>query len=129
MYPTTMRTEVLTRTSPPSNFKRKREPPETSKEGGSGAPDKPKRKRVERPKVAIANDDKKKPRKSVGTEPEDAAPTLRKPRLKKRIQRSHSSDESCSGDEVDSERECDIRYCVAHLTCVQISLSPGYALE
>ncbi|KAJ7866381.1 hypothetical protein B0H14DRAFT_2732853 [Mycena olivaceomarginata] len=103
MYPTTMRTEVLTRTSPPSNFKRKREPPETSKEGGSGAPDKPKRKRVERPKVAIANDDKKKPRKSVGTEPEDAAPTLRKPRLKKRIQRSHSSDESCSGDEVDSE--------------------------
>ncbi|KAJ7801198.1 hypothetical protein B0H14DRAFT_2897045 [Mycena olivaceomarginata] len=103
MYPTTMRTEVLTRTSLPSNFKRKREPPETSKEGGSGAPDKPKRKRVERPKVAIANDDKKKPRKSVGTEPEDAAPTLRKPRLKKRIQCSHSSDESCSGDEVDSE--------------------------
>ncbi|KAJ7303796.1 hypothetical protein DFH08DRAFT_903539 [Mycena albidolilacea] len=91
MYPTTMRTE------------RKREPPETSKEGGSGAPDKPKRKRVERPKVAIANNDKKKPRKSVGTEPEDAAPTLRKPRLKKRIQCSHSSDESCSGDEVDSE--------------------------
>ncbi|KAJ7905546.1 hypothetical protein B0H14DRAFT_2660666 [Mycena olivaceomarginata] len=103
MYPTTMRTEVLTRTPPPSNFKRKREPSETSKEGGSGASDKPKRKRVERPKVAIANDDKKKPRKSVRSEPEDAAPTLRKPRLKKRIQRSHSSDESCSGDEVDSE--------------------------
>ncbi|KAF7338261.1 hypothetical protein MVEN_02051400 [Mycena venus] len=102
-----MRMEVVINTPP--GFKRK-QPPELvkgsqdTKAPSDALPKKFKRKRVVK---AVTSDDEAPPRKkrartSLESKSKDEAPVRRKRRLMKSRQ-SHSSDESCSGDEVDSE--------------------------
>ncbi|KAJ7235477.1 hypothetical protein B0H12DRAFT_1141673 [Mycena haematopus] len=91
--------------STPPGFKRKAcEPLEESKDTKGDAP-KSKRKRVKRKDDETVPPRKKNTKKLVESGSEDKAPARpkRTTRPKKKIRRSHSSDEDCSGDEVDSE--------------------------
>ncbi|KAJ7940595.1 hypothetical protein B0H13DRAFT_2299578 [Mycena leptocephala] len=94
-----MRMEVVICT--PADLKSKRAPEPVEKVESDALPKKLKRKRVDDETAPPRNT---KTRKSLESDLKDQAPPHRKPRLKKKTQYPAPSDETCSGDEVESER-------------------------
>jgi hypothetical protein len=86
----------------PADLKSKHAPEPGEKVESDALPKKLKRKRVDDETAPPRN---KKTRKSLESDLKDQAPPHRKPRLKKKTQYPAPSDETCSGDEVESERE------------------------
>ncbi|KAJ7046808.1 hypothetical protein C8F04DRAFT_1061804 [Mycena alexandri] len=101
--PRPMRMEVLI--SMPAHFKRKRtpEPVEIAKDAKADiAPPKPKRRKVVEPSKKADETRKTKARKPLEPNSKESSPPLKR-RVKRPQQILSSDDETCSGDEVESE--------------------------